>query len=100
MVIGKGRILSDGTLESLRSKISHERHLIVDLEDEGAQVSDADAVVVQRDRNRVQLSFDPTVVSAATLISRITAAHSVRDLFVENPPIEEIVARMYETERL
>ena len=70
------------------------------LEDEGAQVSDADAVVVHRDRNRVHLSFDPAAVSAAELISRITAVHSVRDLFVENPPIEEIIARMYEVERL
>ena len=100
MVIGRGQILSDGTLEALRSKISQERRLIVDVEDEDTQVSDADAVVVQRDRNRVHLSFDPTVVSAAELISRITAIHPVRDLFVENPPIEEIIARMYEVERL
>ena len=100
MVIGRGQILSDGTLEALRSKISQERRLIVDLEDEGAQISDADAVVVKRDRNRVHLSFDPTAVSAAELISRITAVHAVRDLFVENPPIEEIIARMYEVERL
>ena len=34
-------------------------------------------------------------VSAATLISRVTAQHPVRDLFVENPPIEEIIARLY-----
>ena len=100
MVIGKGQILSDGTLDELRSKISQERRLIVDLEDEGAELSYPDAVVVRRDRSRVHLSFDPTAVSAAELISRITAVHQVRDLFVENPPIEEIVARMYEVERL
>ena len=100
MVIGKGKILSDGTLEALRSKISQERRLIIDLEDDGARFYDADAVVVHRDRGRVHLSFDPAVVSTPRLISRITAVHSVRDLFVENPPIEEIVARMYEMERL
>ena len=100
MVIGKGQILSDGTLDELRSKISQERRLIVDLEDEGAELSYPDAVVVRRDRSRVHLSFDPTAVSAAELISRITAVHQVRDLFVENPPIEEIVARRYEVERL
>ena len=100
MVIGNGRILSDGTLEKLRSKFTRERRLIVDLEDEDAQVSDADATVVRRDRGRVHLSFDPARVSAAELISRLTAVHAVRDLFVEDPPIEEIVARMYEVERL
>ncbi len=100
MVIGKGRILSDGTLEALRSKFTHERRLIVDLEDEEAQVSDADATVVRRDGGRVHFSFDPAKVSAAELIARVTSVHGVRDLFVEDPPIEEIVARMYEAERL
>ena len=100
MVIGRGRILSDGTLEKLRSKFTRERRLIVDLEDEEAQVFDIDATVIQRDRGRVQLSFDPATVSAAELMARVTAVHGVRDLFVEDPPIEEIVARMYEAERL
>jgi ABC-2 type transport system ATP-binding protein len=35
------------------------------------------------------------VVSAAALIARIASRHAVRDLFVENPPIEEIIARLY-----
>jgi len=33
--------------------------------------------------------------AVATLIGRITAQHAVRDLTVENPPIEEIIARLY-----
>ena len=40
MVIGNGRILSDGTLAELRSRITRERRLIVDVVDEDAQVSD------------------------------------------------------------
>ena len=100
MVIGNGRILSDGTLAELRSRITRERRLIVDVVDEDAQVSDPDAAVTRREGRRVHLSFDPVVVSAAELIARISSAHSIRDLFVENPPIEEIVARIYEAERL
>ena len=36
MVIGEGRILSDGTLEALRESIAPERRLIVDLEEQDA----------------------------------------------------------------
>jgi ABC-2 type transport system ATP-binding protein len=97
MVIGEGRILSDGTLDDLRSRVTQERHLIVDLE-EDAEVSDPDATVSHRNGHRVHLSFDPSRVSAADLIGRITAAHPVRDLFIESPPIEELVARMYAEE--
>ena len=28
-------------------------------------------------------------------IARVAANHPIRDLFVENPPIEEIIARLY-----
>ena len=95
MVIGEGRILSDGTLEELRGRVTLERRLVIDLVDQNVRISDPDATVTHRDGQRVHLSFDPEVVSAAELISRITASHGVRDLFVEDPPIEEVVARMY-----
>ena len=95
MVIGGGRILSDGTLEDLRARVTRERRLIVDLQDAGAAVADPDATVVSRDGHRVVLAFDPERVTAAELIGRVTARVSVRDLFVENPPVEEIIARLY-----
>ena len=100
MVIGSGRILSDGTLEELRGRVKLERRLIVDLADRDAHISDPDATVTHLDGQRVHISFDPEMVSAAELISRITASHRVRDLFVEDPPIEEVVARMYGKEGL
>ena len=99
MVISNGRILSDGPLDDLRRRITNDRILVVDLEVGDTDVTDADAQVTRRNGHRIHLSFDPTVVSAAELIARVTAAHPVRDLFVENPPIEEIVARIYEEER-
>jgi ABC-2 type transport system ATP-binding protein len=58
-------------------------------------VLDPDATVVYREGRRVRLAFDPQRVTPAVLIGRITRAHPVRDLFVENPPIETIVARLY-----
>ena len=96
MVIGQGRILSDGTLEALRESISPERRLIVDLERPEAVVSDSHATVTRREGDRVHLSFDPRRIPPADLIARIASRHPVRDLFVESPPIEEIVAQMYD----
>jgi ABC-2 type transport system ATP-binding protein len=95
MVINEGRILSDGTLEDLRKTVTTERWLTVDLLDETTDISDPDAQVIGRDGARVTLRFDPERTPAATLISRITAQYAVRDLFVENPPIEQIIARIY-----
>ncbi len=98
IVISQGQILSDGSLTELRARVSTERRLIVDLVEEAPGIDDPDAEVIQRSGHRVHLRFDPARVPAATLISRITARHAVRDLFVENPPIEEIIARLYQGE--
>jgi len=94
IVIAGGAILSDGTLAALRNQVSRERWLTVDLDD-GAAIDDPQATEIRRDGNRVCLAFDPEVVSPAELIRRVTAKHAVRDLFVENPPIESIIARLY-----
>jgi ABC-2 type transport system ATP-binding protein len=94
LVIGRGRILSDGSLARLRALVSPERRLIVDLERE-CPLDVPGARVAEVDGRRVHLSFDPREVSAADLIARVSAAAPVRDLFVENPPIEQIIARLY-----
>ncbi len=99
IVIGEGRILSDGTLEALRARVTRERWLIGDLLDEGEAVADPGAEVIRRDGHRVTLRFDPAAVSPADLIGRIVACHGIRDLFVQNPPIEEIIARLYAESR-
>ena len=95
MVIGEGAILSDGTLADLRQTVSSERRLIVDLEDAQTTIEDPDIEEVTRDGQRVHLRFDPARIPAPALISRITARYPVRDLFVENPPIEELIAELY-----
>jgi ABC-2 type transport system ATP-binding protein len=96
ILIGRGEILSDGSLDALRRRAGNERRLIVDLEDECLQVEDEDATILRRDRGRVCLKFDPAHISTADLIRRVTSRYAVVDLFVENPPIEEIVAQLYQ----
>ncbi len=96
LVVSGGGILLDGTLADLRRKVTGERWLTVDVDDGSAdQVADPDARVIRREGHRVWLAFDPRRVAPADLIARIAGRHPVRDLFVENPPIETIIARLY-----
>ncbi len=95
MVIANGNILSDGPLDELRARVTRERWLTVDLVDAAAVIDEPDAQEIRRDGHRVCLAFDPQVVAPAELIRRVTSRCAIRDLFVENPPIETIVARLY-----
>jgi ABC-2 type transport system ATP-binding protein len=97
IVIGDGTILSDGTLADLRKRVTRERWLTIDIADGSAEtVADPDASVIRREGERVCLAFDPEIVSPTELIQRVTSRHAVRDLFVENPPIETVIARLYQ----
>jgi len=95
LVISQGRILSDGSLAGLRAQVTTERRLIVDLVDEADWMEDPDAEVIRRDGRRLYLRFDPERIPAAQLIARLTSRYAIQDLYVENPPIEEIIARLY-----
>jgi ABC-2 type transport system ATP-binding protein len=95
MVIGSGKILSDGTLADLRARVTRERWLTIDLTDD-EWTDEPETTVIRREGARVVLAFDPQVVTPAELIRRVTSKHAVKDLFVENPPIETIIARLYE----
>jgi ABC-2 type transport system ATP-binding protein len=100
LVISSGRIVADGTVADLRKRISRERRVVVELEDEVEEFSDPEARVVSRDRHRLVLAFDPHRCSPTELVQRIMSRYRLRDLYVENLPIEEIVAELYaEAER-
>jgi ABC-2 type transport system ATP-binding protein len=95
IVIGDGKILSDGTLSDLRNRVTRERWLTIDLAEPNGAIDDPDVTLIRREGQRVCLSFDPQRISPANLIGRITQKHAVHDLFVENPPIETIIAKLY-----
>ncbi|MDX9982014.1 MAG: ATP-binding cassette domain-containing protein [Lentisphaeria bacterium] len=99
VVIHDGGIFLDGSLGDLRRRVSGERRLIADLAEGTGMVAVAGAQVLERQGNRVVFAFDPERTPAAELISRVAAAYEVRDLFVENPPIEELVAKLYGEQR-
>jgi ABC-2 type transport system ATP-binding protein len=95
MLIGKGKILLDGTIEQIRNKISPERVMTIDFANSPAAISFTGVTNVRGDDGRLELHFNPSVISAVELINRITANNEIKDFTVENPPIEEIIAKMY-----
>ncbi len=99
VVIANGHILSDGSLNELRRKVSSERRLKIELEDD-AEFEDESVRIISRSDNVVHVGFDPEVISSTALISRIVEKYHVKDLLVENPPIEELIAQLYEGVRV
>lgn len=95
IVISKGKVFLDGSLDQLRKKVSAERLLKVDMKGEIENVCINKANMVSHDGQRCLFRFDPEKATAAEVIHELTAKYVVQDLFVENLPIEEIIAQLY-----
>ncbi|MDO8322343.1 MAG: ABC transporter ATP-binding protein [Phenylobacterium sp.] len=96
IVIGHGQVLADSPFEALRANVLAERRLFVDFAGDAPALDLPGAEVRNRDGRSLELAFDPRVTSAPDLIAAITARHAVEDIHVEQPAIEEVIAKFYD----
>ena len=99
LIIDHGRLIYDGSVDSLRESYGPERTLVVDLEEPGPPLDVAGARVVRVDGPRQWLAFRRSEISAAELTAAVAARAPLRDLAIEEPEIEDIVRRIYEDGR-
>jgi ABC-2 type transport system ATP-binding protein len=100
MIIDHGKVLYDGQLAQLKQQLLRIKQIKFVLKDR----TQADAFstfsrdgldLEQVDELTYRIRFDRVSVSTSDLIRRILAAVEVRDLLIEDEPIEEIVKRIY-----
>ena len=96
IVIGKGAILADGPFTDLREGVLAERRLMADFTGEAPALELPGVRTIARQGRALELAFDPKAIAAADLIARIAADHPLADVRVEEPPIEEVIARFYD----
>ena len=92
VVIHHGQLLFDGQLDDLVQSFSPHKTIVVDLETEEADLSDY-AEVVHTEGHRVTLTMPKELTAATT--GRLLADLPVIDLTVEDPPIEEVIERVF-----
>ena len=96
MLVAKGNILFDGTMEKLRKSYVSERRMTVDFLHAPRSIELNDQVaVIASNGNRLELSYNPQQVSVPQLVQKVSALGEIRDFTVEEPPIEEVIARVY-----
>lgn len=96
IVIGHGQVLADSPFEALRADVLRERRLFVDFTGEAPLIDLPGVQIRARAGKSLELAFDPMVLSAPGLIAAITADYAVEDIHVEQPAIEEVIARFYD----
>lgn len=98
VVIDHGRVVHDGTLNALHERYGSRRRVVVEL-DEPLPVSVALPGAVEEstssDRRLITYSLDGSATTAGELVARLAAVVSLRDISVQEPEIEDVIARLY-----
>jgi ABC-2 type transport system ATP-binding protein len=94
ILVNHGRILLDEPLENLRASFLREKRITIVTEDERPEPFGA-AVVVERGPHRLILSIDASVCAIDEVVAEALKRLRVRDLTIENAPLEEIIRHLY-----
>jgi ABC-2 type transport system ATP-binding protein len=98
VVIDHGRVVHDGTIEALHARYGSRRRLVVDLAEPYAGGLDLPGVTLESsaaDGHRVVFTLPDAGAGAA--VARLAALTNIRDLSIQEPAIEDVIARLYAT---
>jgi viologen exporter family transport system ATP-binding protein len=101
MIIDHGQLLYDGPLLELKQRLLRTKQIKFALRGSeaasllGAALSAEGLESEKVDEMTYRVRFDRTRISTAELIRKILAAGDIRDLLIEDEPIEEIIKRIY-----
>ena len=94
MLVGKGRVLLDGSLAELRAHFSSTRRLTVEFS--GGELPACPGLELrERLSSRAVFSVDTEVTSVARAISELSNALSITDVSVEGVQVEDMVLSLY-----
>jgi len=94
LLIGKGRILLDGSLAELKKRFSESKTLVIEYNGNAPQICDG-MTFTEMKEGRLVIALDPAVLSVSDAIARLAAQTELLDVSVTGVTSEEMVAAMY-----
>ncbi len=100
LVVDRGSLVYDGSLTGLAVRVGARRVLVVDLAEPTRNLDDlpgAELLTSEGGGMRQRLAFDAETTTAAQVLADVADRAEVRDLSIEEPDIEDVVRRIYES---
>ncbi|WP_426446489.1 ABC transporter ATP-binding protein [Paenibacillus sp. S-38] len=96
LMIGRGKLLYDGTLEELRGRFGTQRTLTADYRAHPKPVEIPGTIRLSWTPERAVYSMDTEHVRIDRVISRLSEEVELLDVSVETKPVDELILRLYE----
>ena len=96
MVINHGEVIYDGRVSTLRRDYIRTKTVSLKLGEPWLGFDGPGVRLLKHKGYGVKLEVDTTVAPIEEVVGRLLARYSIVDINVDNPPMEEIIARIYE----
>lgn len=94
LLIGKGRILLDGSLDELKKRSSERKNLIVEHGGNVPRMCDG-MTITEAKEGRLVIALDPSILPVSEAIARLAAQTELLDVSISGVTAEEMVASLY-----
>jgi ABC-2 type transport system ATP-binding protein len=98
VVIDKGKLSFDGSLEALVARIRPEKRVVLRFE-RAVSAGDVEALGTVVERTDLSATLQVAQAGVRDLVSRALATLPVADLTVESPPLEEVMSELFSRTR-
>ena len=98
IIIDKGSLMYDGSLQDIRNKYGTSRRLIAEFNEETTVKPIKNVIIEDLKDRKVSFTFDNNVVDVNKLMHEVLEKYSVHDVTVAEPEIESIIQKMYNGE--
>ena len=95
ILIGKGKVLYDGTLKKLKKDYDYVKKIIV-ITKEKINIKKDYIVEQKNEKDKIEFKIDTRKIELNKFISYITDKISIEDLEIENNNIDDVILKLYE----
>ncbi|MDD3824754.1 MAG: ATP-binding cassette domain-containing protein [Anaerolineae bacterium] len=96
MVINHGHVIFDGRVSTLKRDYLHHKTISLKLGEAWQGFELPGVELLKQKGYGVKLRVDTRTAPIESVIGQLLACYSIADINVDNPPMEEIIARIYE----
>ena len=95
ILIGKGKILLDGSLLDLKNRFVTRKTLTVDFMESDEDIHIPGTTILSKSKERISMSVDLTQIKVSEVIGLLSNKLDITDVSVDSHPIEEIIVDLY-----
>jgi len=99
LLIGKGRILLDGSLAELKKRSSERKNLFVEYKGNAPGLCEG-MTLAEAKEGRLAITLDPAAISVSDAIAHLAAQTEISDISVSGISSEEMAASLYKEYRV